>query len=286
MTTPEAIPVLLYHAVTDDPPGWIAPFTVRPREFLAQLDAIAASGRTAITATRLLDGLTGREPLPERPIVITIDDGFADLSRFTAPALAARGLPATAYLTTGAIGGSASGGSASGGSASGGASGGGALDSLLPPAPMMTFDQVPELVPMGIEVGAHTVSHPQLDTLPRHRVRQELARPKALLEDLLGLPVPAFAYPHGYNSPAVRRLVREAGYSSAMAVRNALSSTRDEPYRIARIMLRAGDTTADLSRWLAGTGASVAPYPDRLRTVGWRWYRRGRRLVRGDTFAG
>ncbi len=40
------IPVLLYHAVMDDPPGWIAEFTLTPRAFAAHLDAIVASGRT------------------------------------------------------------------------------------------------------------------------------------------------------------------------------------------------------------------------------------------------
>lgn len=261
------IPVLLYHAVMPDPPAWIAQFTVRPREFLAQLDAVRDSGRTPLTATGLTEALAGRAPLPERPVVITIDDGFADLPGFTAPALAARGLTATAYLTTGALGGADP-------------------RCLLPPAPMMKLSQLKEVADCGLEIGAHTVTHPQLDTLSAAAVREELRVPKAVLEDALGVPVAAFAYPHGYNSPAVRRLVREAGYSSAAAVRNALSSTRDDPYRIARLMLKSTDTTAELAFWLAGLGAPVAPYPDRLRTVGWRAYRRARAAVRGPAFAG
>ena len=260
------IPVLLYHAVTDDPPPWIDQFTVRPRQFLAQLDAIRDSGRTPLTATGLTEALAGRAPLPDRPVVITIDDGFADLPGFTAPALAERGLTATAYLTTGALSGDPA--------------------CLLPPAPMMTLRQVKEVADCGLEIGAHTVTHPQLDTLSPALVLHELCSPKAVLEDLLGEPVPAFAYPHGYNSPRVRRLVREAGYSSATAVRNALSSTRDDPYRIARLMLKSTDTTAELAFWLEGLGAPVAPYPDRLRTIGWRVYRRSRALLHGPAFAG
>jgi peptidoglycan/xylan/chitin deacetylase (PgdA/CDA1 family) len=265
--TAERIPVLLYHAVTDDPPSWIAPFTVRPKEFAAQLDAIADSGRTPIRVTDLVEGLAGRLPLPERPLVITIDDGFADLPGTTAPALAERDMTATAYLTTGALGPDGAG-------------------SLLPPAPMMTLRQALEVADCGLEIGAHTVTHPQLDTLSAAAVRRELAEPKAVLEDLLGRPVPAFAYPHGYSSPRVRRQVREAGYTSATAVRNALSSTRDEPYRIARLMLRDTDTARDVAAWLAGDGARVAPYPDGLATRGWRAYRRARALVRGPVFAG
>lgn len=264
----ERIPVLLYHAVTDDPPGWIARFTVSPKVFGEQLAAIADSGRTAVTATQLVDGLAGRAVLPDRPVVITIDDGFADLPAFTAPALADRGLTATAYLTTGALGPTP------------------APDNLLPPAPMMTLRQASEVRACGLEVGAHTITHPQLDTLRPATVRRELSEPKAVLEDALGCPVPAFAYPHGYSSPRVRRLVREAGYTSATAVRNALSSVRDEPYRIARLMLTNTDTAADVARWMAGEGAPVAPHPEGAKTVGWRWYRRARTTLSGPTFAG
>ena len=86
MTTPRSvgagasrIPVLLYHAVMEEPPGWIAEFTVTPGAFASQLDAIVDSGRTPVPISVLVDHLAGRGPLPERPVVLTFDDGFADL---------------------------------------------------------------------------------------------------------------------------------------------------------------------------------------------------------------
>ncbi|MFD9500279.1 polysaccharide deacetylase family protein [Streptomyces sp. NPDC060035] len=260
------IPVLLYHAVMDDPPQWIAEFTVGPRAFAAQLDAIAASGRTAVPISALVDHLAGRGPLPDRPVVLTFDDGFADLAGPTAEALAGRSMPATAYLTTGAL--------AAGGS------------SLLPPGPMMSLEQAPLLEQYGLEVGGHTVTHCQLDTLSGAALRCELTDSKKALEDVLGHEVTHLAYPHGYNSLAVRRAARAAGYASAVAVRHALSSARDEPYRIARLILRRGHTVRDIEEWMAGAGAPVAPFPDSLPTVGWRWYRRARAAVRGPVFAG
>lgn len=259
--TMSRIPVLLYHAVMDDPPDWIAEFTVAPRDFGAQLDAIVASGRTPITIGRLVRGT-----LPPRPVVLTFDDGFADLPGPTAEALASRALPATAYLTTGAIT--------------------PGRRSLLPPAPMMTLSQAPLLATYGIEVGAHTVTHPQLDTLPRGALHRELSEPKAVLEDVLGHEVTHLAYPHGYNSRAVRRAAARAGYASAVAVRHALSSETDETYRIARLILRRGHTVADIEAWMEGRGAPVAPFPGSLPTVGWRLYRRARAAVKGPVFAG
>ncbi|MEV5435291.1 polysaccharide deacetylase family protein [Streptomyces sp. NPDC052682] len=250
----------------DEPPGWIAEFTVTPRQFAAQLDAVVASGRTPVTIGALADHLAGRAPLPPRPVLLTFDDGFADLAGPTAEALAERGLPATAYLTTGAL-------------APGGRS-------LLPPAPMMSLARVAELERYGIQIGSHTVTHAQLDTLSAKDLAYELRASKAELEDALGHGVDHLAYPHGYSSPRVRAMAARAGYETATAVRHALSSDRDEPYRIARLIVRRGHTLADVEAWLAGSGARVAPYRDGPRTVGWRWYRRARAVVRGPVFAG
>ncbi|MCX4823582.1 polysaccharide deacetylase family protein [Streptomyces sp. NBC_01142] len=265
-TTVPRIPVLLYHAVMDDPPDWIAEFAVAPKEFGAQLDAIVASGRTPVTISALVDHLAGRGPLPPHPVVLTFDDGFADLPGPTAEALASRALPATVYLTTGAIT--------------------PGRRSLLPPAPMMTLSQTPLLEQYGMEVGAHTVTHPQLDTLPPKALRRELAEPKAVLEDVLGHAVTHLAYPHGYNSRGVRRAAARAGYASAAAVRHALSSEADQAYRIARLILRRSHTVADIETWMEGGGAPVAPFPDSLPTIGWRLYRRARAAVKGPVFAG
>ncbi|MFI8192965.1 polysaccharide deacetylase family protein [Streptomyces sp. NPDC085946] len=250
----------------DDPPAWIAEFTVTPRQFAAHLDAVVASGRTPVTISAVAAHLAGRGPLPPRPVLLTFDDGFADLAGPTAEALAERGLPATAYLTTGAL--------APGGRC------------LLPPAPMMALRRAAELERHGMEVGSHTVTHAQLDTLPARDLAYELRVSKAVLEDVLGHPVRHLAYPHGYNSPRVRAMAARAGYETATAVRHALSSDRDERYRIARLIVRRGHTVADVEGWLTGCGARVAPYRDGPRTVAWRWYRRARAAVRGPVFAG
>ncbi|MEV7088322.1 polysaccharide deacetylase family protein [Streptomyces sp. NPDC093085] len=255
----------------DDPPGWIAEFTVTPRDFAAHLDAVVASGRTPVPVSTLVGHLARGTPLPPRPVVLTFDDGFADLPGPTAEALAARALPATAYLTTGAI-----------------TPGRG---SLLPPAPMMALAQAAALESYGVEVGAHTVTHPQLDTLRAPVLRRELRASKEVLEDALGHEVAHLAYPHGYNSRAVRRAAEDAGYASAVAVRHALSSGRDEVYRIARLIVRRTHTAADVAAWMAGGAAAgerarVAPYRDSPATFGWRLYRGARARVKGPEFAG
>ena len=252
------VPVFLWHSVAADPPSWIAPFTVTPRTFAEQLDRIADSGLTVVPLRRLVAALRGGPPLPPRSAVLTFDDGFADFYWTVVPLLTARDLPATLYVTTGAV-------HPPGGRASG---------SLLPPAAMLNWRQLTTLDAYGIDIGGHTRTHPQLDTLSGRRLCEEVAGCKRDLEQVLAHPVTAFAYPHGYSSPAVRRKVRQVGWSSATAVGPAFSSPADDPLRISRLIVRA-DTPPELFQaWTRGEGAPVAPYPERLRTKGWRAYRR------------
>ncbi len=256
------VPVFVYHSVSVDPPPWIAPFTVHPRAFAEQLGLLADDGRVIVPLRRLVEAMRGGPPLPPRSAVLTFDDGFADFHSTVAPLLAARRLPATLYVTTGAV------------SGPGAPDREGSRASLFPPAAMLTWRQVAELDALGVEIGGHTRTHPQLDTLPRRHARDEIEGCKSRLQDTLGHPVHSFAYPHGYSSPSVRRLVSEAGWTSATAVRLAFSSGGDEPLRIARLMVRADTGRERFQSWSRGTGAPVAPFPEGTRTTAWRAYRR------------
>jgi peptidoglycan/xylan/chitin deacetylase (PgdA/CDA1 family) len=253
------IPILLYHSVSTDPAPWIAPYTVTRKVFAHHLELIAASGRRALTVSQLRDALVGQTGLPPRPLLVTFDDGFADFAE-AAPMLAARGLPSTLYVTTGALRGRRPRCEP--------------REMALPPAPMLDWSQLAELTEQHVEIGAHTHTHPQLDVLRPAAAAQEIRRCKHLLEEALGHEVPSFAYPHGFHSAAVRRSVREAGYTSACAVMNALSSPTDHVLSLARLTVRANTTSQQITAWLAGRDAPVAPYPERLRTRGWRLYRK------------
>ncbi|MFB7243781.1 polysaccharide deacetylase [Streptomyces populi] len=252
------VPVFLYHAVSDDPPPWLARFTVGPRTFTEHLDMIADSGLRVVPLRRLVAALLGGPPVPPRSAVLTFDDGYADFASTVAPLLAARRLPSTLYVTTDALEPSGRG--------------------PFPSTATLTWDQVRELDAAGVEIGGHTVTHPQLDTLPRTAVREEVGGCKRRIEDVLGHRVDSFAYPHGYSSRTVRALVREAGWTSAAAIRadSAFSSEGDDPLRFARLMVRSDTGRDRFALWTGGEGAPVAPFAEGLRTRGWRAYRRAR----------
>jgi peptidoglycan/xylan/chitin deacetylase (PgdA/CDA1 family) len=255
------VPVLLYHAVTTDPGSHIAPFTVTPDEFERQLDAVLEAGFTPVTFGEMVDGERAGG-VPPRPVAITFDDGYADFAEHALPALTARSLPSTLFVTTGWLE-------------------GGKSREPGPTDPMLSWSQLPELLECGVELGTHSHSHPQMDTLTEAALRDELVRPKDQLEEALGRQVDLVAYPHGYNGPRVRRATRAAGYRAAAAVRNVLHPSGEDPFAVSRLSVLSTTTAAEVARWLDGAGAEVAPPRERLLTRGWRAYRRGRALLRG-----
>ncbi|MFB7874111.1 polysaccharide deacetylase family protein [Nocardia sp. NPDC056064] len=259
------VPILLYHSVSADPAGWIAPFAVDPPTFARHVELMAASGRTPMTAASLTDALREGRALPARPLVVTFDDGFADFAD-AAPVLAARHIPCTLYVTTGALRGPH------------------LSDRLcLPPARMLAWSQLAELTGYDIEIAAHTHTHPQLDTLREQAAAAEIHRCKDLLEDATGQQIRSFAYPHGFHSPRVRRQARAAGYTGAAAVGDSFSSDADDRFALARLTVRSTTTIDELTAWLSGRDAHIAPRPEAWRTKLWRTYRRlrGPRSTRG-----
>jgi peptidoglycan/xylan/chitin deacetylase (PgdA/CDA1 family) len=250
-----SLPVLLYHSVDDDPPAWLAPYTVTKRVFVEQLNAIVDSGRVPVSASQIVDARTGGLPLPPNAIAVTFDDGFRDFAENALPELLRRKLPVTLFVTTGALA--------------------PVNRSLLPSAAMLTADQLTDLDWPGIEIGSHTHWHSQLDVLDRTSVIRELTRSKEVLEQILEHEVDLFAYPHGTSSPEVRNLTRLVGYRGAFAVRNGFSPVGDDPFRIARLMVRADVSQGVFAGWLRGEAAPVSAPHERVRTTAYRHYRRG-----------
>jgi peptidoglycan/xylan/chitin deacetylase (PgdA/CDA1 family) len=257
------VPILLYHSISPDPPDWIAPFTISPATFRAHLDVVVASGRQPITVSQLADGLQGKAQLPARPVLITADDGFADFADNAIPALAERKLPSTLYVTTGALAGRGQ-------------------ESVLPPADMLRAVDLPGLEAAGVEIGAHSHTHRQMDLLSENQIADEISRSRDLLAEALGHPIRSFAYPHGYWRAKVLRLVDAAGFDSSCAVGNSLCSPRDHPLALSRLMVRAGTDASVIAAWIDGSSARVLPPQHRLLAYGWRQYRRSRqsRLLR------
>jgi peptidoglycan/xylan/chitin deacetylase (PgdA/CDA1 family) len=256
------VPIVLYHSVSSDPPPVSRGFSVDAPTLARHLDLVVERGLRALTVSQLLDAMgRGDTSALARAVVITFDDGFADFASAALPALRDRGLTATLFVATGLL------------------RGGPEPPVYRALAPhMLEWSQLADLHAAGIEIGGHSHTHPQLDTLGTAAVREEVGRCTGLLSDALAMPVRVFAYPHGYSSPRVRRVVADAGYRGACAVRNTLTGPGDDEFALGRLMVTSETDVGTVESWLARRAARPIGR-ESARTRGWRAYRRGRALV-------
>lgn len=170
--------ILTWHSI--DAGGSV--ISTAPEVFRRQIEWLAASGLPVAPLAR-----AAREP---GLVALTFDDGFANFVEHAAPLLARHRLPATVFLVSGY---------------SGRDNGWPGQSSAVPTLPLLGWDDARSIQRAGIELGAHTHSHPRLPQLSPGEVQRELERSRREIEDRTGAAVRALAYPYGASSPAVRR---------------------------------------------------------------------------------
>jgi glycosyltransferase involved in cell wall biosynthesis len=194
-------PILLYHAFGRV--GELAGrFVVPAHSFTRQMAWLRRRGYRVISLQELLEYREqGRLP-PERAIVITIDDGYADFADVAHPVLRQNGFPATLFVVSGAVG------------RSNDWDRGGALDGRA----LLSWDDLEALAGDGVSFGAHSRTHRRLPTLEEADVRAELNSSRTELEQRLGAPIQTFAYPYGEADETCVCLVQAAGFRAACGI--------------------------------------------------------------------
>ena len=242
----DRLTVLAYHRVADasnpNLTGFRPNVSASVNGFAEQLDWIARRF-TVVSLGDVLAWLDGAGALPPRPLLITFDDGYLDNLGAAAPLLAARGLPAVLFLTTGPLDGGcvlcpdvvaeifgnstvSSADLPMLGRRDWGSPGdrervirefviavkrlaGDRRISIISSLAHALGSGVPESIPglyldweqvrslHGWEIGAHTVTHPVLTSIEREAASEEVVVSKRRIEDEIGRPVRAFAYPNG-----------------------------------------------------------------------------------------
>lgn len=104
--------------------------------------------------------------------------------------------------------------------------------------PLMDEKQVKDWLGAGHEIGAHSLTHPYLTRISLREAREQIFSCKKKLEDRFGVPIKHFCYPYGDWNPAVRDLVREAGYESACTIDFGVNTAGTPAFELRRITAR------------------------------------------------
>lgn len=113
--------------------------------------------------------------------------------------------------------------------------------SVVIPQVMLSWDQVREMHALGMTIGSHTVTHPNLPNAGIDAARSELASSRARLESEVDASVTMFSYPNGgaerYLTPEVEQLVRDSQYEAATTSRNAFAGPQSDLFALERVQV-------------------------------------------------
>jgi peptidoglycan/xylan/chitin deacetylase (PgdA/CDA1 family) len=214
-----AIPILMYHhvaAVAGVARRWRSLY-VTPSAFAWQMGLLHRLGYRGLSMSDAMPYLRGERA--GRVAVVTLDDGYLDNFENALPVLQRFGFTATCYVVSGSIGRHNT----------------WDADRLGREKPMMNTAQVLAWRDGGMEVGAHTRSHPYLTRCDVPQLREEIVSCKAELETLLDAPVLQFCYPYGDVDDRVLEVVREAGYLAATTSRRGRAMPGADLWRLPRV---------------------------------------------------
>lgn len=202
--TPRTV-ILTYHSIStrDDLPG----LTTSPESFARHLAYLAEH----VEVIPLSE--TYRTSSDRDRVAITFDDGYLDNYEHAFPLLRKHGFPATIFVIAEKIG----------------------------QAGYCSAEQLQEMAQSAVEIGGHTVTHPELATCDEARLEAEIVEGRRTVADTLGLPLEHFAYPYGNPMKVgdrAREFAQKAGYAAAVMMVNG-EVTPDSPrFDLPRIGIR------------------------------------------------
>lgn len=224
------VPILMYHVVSTPTPNAPYPELWTPRAaFAAQMDGLARAGYQAVTLQQVFSAWHGGPGLPARSFVPSFDDGYLSQLTNASPVLRSHGWRGTLNLE---------------------------VHNVMPGD--LTRGQVKQLIALGWEIDAHTLTHPDLTTVDATRLRSEVSGSRAALKKMFGIPVNFFAYPAGRFDAAAQAAVRAAGYSAAVTTQPGIAAASDDATILPRVRVDGNTSPATLISELGGASLPTA----------------------------
>lgn len=222
------VPILMYHYLSDPPPGadkYRRDLSVSPALFEQQLAYLKGQGYQSITLYDLLDHLAQGAPLPEKPVIITFDDGYRDNYANAFPLLQQYGFSATFFVLT---------------------------DVTSQDAPAyMTWDQLREMTAAGMDVECHARVHEDLTGNDDARLVWQVLGCREAIESELGQHPRFVAYPSGVFDDRVAAFFASDAYWGGVTTQQGSLHDSNALFQLKRLRVRNTTTVEFLAELLA-----------------------------------
>jgi len=223
---PQGIPILCYHHVSNVRNREFRRYILPVGVFQRQMRWLKRRGYQAISLDALYDYLDHGAALPPKPVVITFDDGYAELETTATPLLAELGCPHTHFVNSGKLGGTTD------------------WIKAAPDLPILSEEAIrrtTERFADWVDFQAHGRGHLQLNRHSAETVRQEVQHSLDVLAPLTGRPIRYLAYPFGEQSAETRQVVRQLPLRCSFTVDRGLCRPGQNMHRLPRVEVFAND---------------------------------------------
>jgi peptidoglycan/xylan/chitin deacetylase (PgdA/CDA1 family) len=202
------IPVLNYHSVAIDPGNIVV---ITPEKLAEQMAYLHDHGYTPLSLEafiRLMEGDIS-EKAPEKPVLLTFDDGYLDNYEQAMPILAKYGFPATLFVSPG----------------------------MTEQDGYLNWEQIKKMQAGGWAIQPHGMSHPHLPKLTAEEQAYEIVEARKLIEEHLGTKADVFCYPYGERNKTTLKLLKQHGFRYAFTIDQGLATNEQSPFLLKRLFV-------------------------------------------------
>jgi len=222
----QTVPILCYHRLTDK---CNSSMCLSPKVFDEQMKYLKNNGYRTISLEQLQCFLEFKCSIPEKSVIITLDDGYRSAYDVAYPVLKKYGFTATLFIYTDYVGVSKN---------------------------AMTWSQLKEMKADGFEVGSHTISHADLTQqrdgetfrVYQDRIEKEIGESKKIIDKRLNQNTTTFAFPFGRYNSTVLRICRQKGYITSVSVNRGSNPFFADPLTLKRNQIMKTDMKYFVSR--------------------------------------
>lgn len=223
--------ILLYHRFGED---GLPSTNIRLEQFEAHIEELVTGGYSALPLSTVVNRLKNKEMLPEKTVVITVDDAYKSVFTEGWPRLKAAGLPMTLFVSTDPV------------------------DDEHPN--YMSWENIQQLQREGVEIGHHTASHLHMVYEGQRTSVADIEKASQRFTDELGAVPALFAYPYGEFDPALQEAVQELGFDAAFAQYSGPAAHWSDTFALPRFPVN--ERFGDMNRFRLIAGTRALPVDD------------------------